>query len=78
MKSTRFSCQILMKFEFSRHISKNTQIQNLIKTHPIEAELFHADRQIDSIDEANSRFSQFSEGPKLFFFKPKSYISRKI
>jgi hypothetical protein len=27
--------------------SKNIQITNLIKTRPVEAELFHADRQTD-------------------------------
>ena len=32
-------------------------MSNLIKIRPVGAELFHADRQ----DEANSRYSQFSE-----------------
>jgi len=31
MKSTRYSCQILMKLEISRHIFENTQIKNFMK-----------------------------------------------
>jgi hypothetical protein len=34
-----------MKLEFSRQIFENTQILNLMKIHPVRAELFHADRQ---------------------------------
>jgi hypothetical protein len=30
-----------------------------MKSRPVGAELFHADRQTDGNDEANSRFSQF-------------------
>ena len=33
-----------------------------MKILPVEAEMFHADRRTDRHDEANSRFSQFSEG----------------
>jgi len=47
-----------MKIEFPRQISKNTQIPNLMKIRPREAEMFHADRRTDSHDEANIRFSQ--------------------
>ena len=32
-----------------------------MKILPVGAELFHADRQTDAHDEANSRFSQFWE-----------------
>ena len=32
-----------------------------MKICPVGAELFHADRQTDKHDEANSRFSQFFE-----------------
>ena len=32
-----------------------------MKLDPLEAELFHSERQTDRHDEANSRFSQFSE-----------------
>jgi hypothetical protein len=46
MQSTRYSCQILIKFEFSRWIfeKKNIQLLNFMKIHPVGAELFHADR----------------------------------
>ena len=33
-----------------------------MKIRPAEAELFHADGQTDTHDEANTRFSQFLEG----------------
>jgi len=47
MKSTGFSCLILIKLEFWQLSKKNTQISNFIKFHPVGAELFHADRQTD-------------------------------
>jgi hypothetical protein len=52
-----------MKFEFSRQISKNPQISHFMNIHPVGAEVFHVDGQTDRHDEANSRFSQFSEAP---------------
>jgi hypothetical protein len=39
--------------------SKKSQISNFINIRPSGAELFHADRQTDTHDEVNSRFSQF-------------------
>ena len=44
-KVTPYSCHILMKFEFSRQISKNTQIPNLLKNRPVWVELYHAHGQ---------------------------------
>jgi hypothetical protein len=43
MSSTRYYCHILMKLEFS----KNTQVQNFIKTRPVGADLFHAEGRTD-------------------------------
>ena len=43
----RYAFYILMKFEFPRHILKNPQISNFIKTRPVGAELLHADGQTD-------------------------------
>ena len=51
---TRYSLQILMKFEFSRNIFKNTQISNFMKILSLGAK-----GQTDRHDEGNSRFSQF-------------------
>jgi hypothetical protein len=62
MLSTRYSCQILMKLEFSLQIFKkysNTKFHE--NPSPVGAELFHADRQTDRLDEANNRFAQFWE-----------------
>jgi hypothetical protein len=49
-----------MKIEFSKQIFflKKAQISSFIKIRPVGAEFFHADRQTDGSDEANSRFSQ--------------------
>jgi hypothetical protein len=41
--------------------SEKSQISNLIEIGLVGAELFHAYGQTDGLDEANSRFSQFSE-----------------
>ena len=42
-----YSCQILMKLEFYDRFLKNMQISNLLKIHPVKAELFHTDRRTD-------------------------------
>jgi len=53
-----------MKMYFLGVFSKNIQISNFINIGPLEAELFHADRQTNirrqRHDESNSCFSQFS------------------
>ena len=43
------SCQILIKFEFSRQIfeKKNPEISNFMKIHPLGAEWFQAERRTD-------------------------------
>jgi hypothetical protein len=46
---------------FSTVFRKNPQIWNFTKTLPLGVELFHALRQTDRHNEANSRFSQFCE-----------------
>jgi hypothetical protein len=50
-----------MKVEFSRQIFEKTQTSSFIKILAMGAELFHADKQTDGHDEANSRFLQFCE-----------------
>jgi hypothetical protein len=48
MNSTRHSCPILMKLEFSRQtfsFLKNTKISNFMNIRPVGAELFLADRR---------------------------------
>ena len=36
-------------------------------TRPVGAELFHADGRTDRQDEANSRFRNFVNAPKMYF-----------
>jgi len=40
---------------------KKTQISNLMKIHPVRAELFHVDGKTDRHGEVNDRFSQICE-----------------
>ena len=63
MWSTRYSCQILMKLEFSRQIFENTQILNFMKYRPVAAELFHADRRTDMM-KLTVAFRSFAKAPK--------------
>ena len=44
-----------------RFSKKRAQISNFLKIRPTETELFHADRQTDRHEEANSRFKQYGE-----------------
>jgi len=61
MQSARYSFRILMKLHLPPRCLKSTQIPNFMKICPLGAKLFYADRQTDRHDEANCRFSQFSE-----------------
>jgi hypothetical protein len=63
-KYSLFYFQVVMKFELSQNISKNTQISNFINIRPLKAELFHVQVRTDIHDEANNRFSKFSKAPK--------------
>jgi len=50
-------------------------MSSFMKIRPVAAKLFHADRQTDMHDDANSRFSQYCEGSckavrNSFFFPP--------
>jgi hypothetical protein len=48
MYSTRYSCRILIKLEFSRQsLEKKVQISSFVKIRPVVTELFHEDRQTD-------------------------------
>ena len=43
----RYSCQILSNLIFLDKFSKNTQISNFTRIHPVGTEFFRADRQTD-------------------------------
>ena len=55
---SRYSCQILMKLEFCRQISKNTQISNLMNICAVGAELFHAERRRDGRTDDGQTWSE--------------------
>ena len=62
MYSTRYSCPILMKVQFSGQIfEEEIQKSNFMKIPPVEAELFHADRRTDVHDATKCPFSRFYE-----------------
>jgi hypothetical protein len=68
--STRYSCQIWIKFGFSGQILwKNVQTKICIKFHAMVAELFHAQKGTDRNYEGNSRFSQFGESTWKYLYK---------
>ena len=53
-----------MKLEFSRQISKKYSNIKFHENHPVGAELFHGDRQMNRHDKANSCFHNFVNAPK--------------
>jgi hypothetical protein len=59
--STRYSCQIFMTLFLDTFFEKILEYQVTWKTRPVGAEVFHADGQTDTYDEANGRFSQLCE-----------------
>jgi hypothetical protein len=61
MQSTYYSCQIVIKLEFSGQIVENNQVSKLMRICPVRAELLCEDGWTDRHDEVNSRFSQFCE-----------------
>jgi hypothetical protein len=60
----RYSCQILMKIEFSRHISKHAEISDFMKIRSVGAELFHRDEWTDRLDELLVTFRNFANAPE--------------
>jgi hypothetical protein len=60
-KYTRYSCQILMTFNFLNILPKNSLMPNFIKIRPVGAELLHADGQTDRNDGVIFVSSQFCE-----------------
>ena len=61
MQSTRYSCQSLMKLEFSRQIFYNYSNSKFRENPSSGTEFFYSYRQKDRHDEVSSGFSQFSE-----------------
>jgi hypothetical protein len=61
MQSTRYSCQILIKIEFSQQIFYNYSNSKFHENPSSGAEFFHADRQRARHGEVSGGFSQFSE-----------------
>jgi hypothetical protein len=60
--SIRYSCQILVKLEFSHHIfEKYSNMSNFMKIRPVGAVLLYAVRRTDGPEETESGFLQFCE-----------------
>jgi hypothetical protein len=53
-----------MKLEFSNRLSKNAQISNFTKIHPVGVKMFHADGQTD-MTKLKVVFSSFAKAPKI-------------
>ena len=54
------------RFKFLDRFSKKSQISSSIKIRPVEAELFHQDRQTDGADTTKQiiAFHNFADAPK--------------
>jgi hypothetical protein len=56
--STHYSCQILIKLEFSTHFKKNPQIPNSVEIHRAVAEMIHDDKHTDNQRHDEARQSE--------------------
>ena len=73
---TRYSCPILMKFEFCDSFSNTTHISNFIRIRPVGVELFRVNRRADGRTEGRTdmtklmvAFHNFAKAPKSFWDK---------
>jgi len=67
MKSTRYSCPILMKFEFSRHFFEKYSNIKFHKNPPSRCRIFYADRRMDEQTDKTKiivAFRNFENAPK--------------
>jgi hypothetical protein len=70
-----YFCQILIKIEVCQEILENPWTYNFMNIRPVEAELFHADGQMDIHYEANICFSQCCEKRlKLLEFRRSRFL----
>jgi hypothetical protein len=73
MKSTHYYCLILLKLEFIERLSKNTQVSNFMKIHPVEVELLHTEGRTDGRTNMTKLivvFCNFANAPKNALFIP--------
>jgi len=70
--STRYSCQILMEGEYSRHIFKKYSTVKFYENPPIWSRVVTADGQRDRYDEVNSRLRTRLKGcfPTVHIVRP--------
>jgi len=76
MYGARYSCQILRNLNFLKGFSKNTEISNIVKFRPVEAELFHADgqdRRIDRQKDGRTDMTKQTVAIRNFASAPKSH-----
>jgi hypothetical protein len=63
IKSTRYTCLILMKLNFLHIFSKNTEESNFMKVRPVGAEFLHSEGRTD-ITKLIVAFHNFANAPK--------------
>jgi hypothetical protein len=90
IQSTRYSCQIVIKFPIFQRSFENTQISDFMKPHPLGAELLHAADAQTSVCASAGRtdgqtdmtklmvtFRNFAKMPKHGFkkyYQPRDYF----
>ena len=73
MKSTHYSCWILMKLESFDRFSKEARVSSFIQIRPVEAELFHAD-----VKKLIVTFHNFANAPKNGHLNPSVHLAEII
>jgi hypothetical protein len=66
MYSTRYGCQILVKFKFSRQILGKIQKYHCMKVYPVGADLLHTDRRTDGRTEVGTNGRDEDNSRRLY------------
>jgi hypothetical protein len=69
-------CQILIKFEFSRHIFEKSSIRNFVKIRPVGAELFLCGQT--DMTKLIVTFRNFANSPQMKRINGNCHVQRKL